>query len=63
MWPNSLCIDVILLCLYDALDGRDTLSYFLSSIILDAKNKENVGNNQEFFYVYIQKFQAEAFGY
>ena len=56
MWPNSLCIDVILLCLYDALDGRDTLAYFLSSIILDAKSKKNVEDNQEFFYVYIQKF-------
>ena len=37
---------------YDALDGRDTLAYFLTSIILDAKNKENVGNNQEFFHVF-----------
>ena len=53
MWPNSLCIDVILLCLYDALDGRDTLAYFLTSIILDAKHEKNVGNNQEFSYVYI----------
>ena len=38
MWPNSLRIDVILL--YDALDGRDTLAYFLTSIILDAKHEK-----------------------
>ena len=25
---------------YDALDGRDTLAYFLTSIILDAKNRK-----------------------
>ena len=31
------------------MDGRDTLAYFLSSIILDAKSKKNVEDNQEFF--------------
>ena len=52
MRPNSLGIDVILLCLYDALDGWDTLAYFLTSIIMNAENKKNVGNNQEFFHVF-----------
>ena len=47
MWPNSLCIDVILLCLYDALDGRDTLAYFLTlSWMLKIKKMSGTTNVQ-----------------